>query len=177
MEKKSAKNKQLRRKSKRAAAAFAVAAIMAGAALPGIPMAQASAAEAPPVTVKHVKSDKAEKSKPPGRGWHEHKHGWPSSDENQGWYEDGRIYYRSDNYNHHTNWRLAHQYFNPISFVKDAGYKYGFDRYRDSFTLVSQSRDSATVMVEKNLTGEKYIVDLDRDYYNDWSVEDVKRIK
>ncbi|QDR82505.1 hypothetical protein [Sporomusa termitida] len=120
MERKSAKRKQLsnqfRRKYKRYAAALAGAAILSGAALPGIPAAQAFAAESPSdsrvpaatystkdkntkTTVKKVYGESnrhKDRNGPPGRGWHEHNHSWPGSNENQAWYQDGKIYYRGD---------------------------------------------------------------------------------
>lgn len=194
MDKKSLKSKLLRRKYKRYAAAVAGAAIMAGAALPGLPIASAASAESPvtspaPIAlksalfnkdsekpVKQVTAEKSEKpSKPPGKGWHEHNHSWPGSDENQGWYENGKIYYRSDNYRNNT-WSYANYWSNPISYFKDYAANYGFDRYRDSFTLLSQSNSSATILVKKTTTGKQYIVELDRDSYHDWEIAAVRGI-
>jgi hypothetical protein len=194
MDKKSLKSKLLRRKYKRYAAAVAGAAIMAGAALPGLPIVSAASAESPvtsppPIAlkstlfnqdsekpVKQVTAEKREKSsKPPGRGWHEHNHSWPGSDENQGWVENGKIYYRSDNYRNNS-WSYANSWSSPISYFKDYAANYGFDRYRDSFTLLSQSNNSATILVKKTTTGKQYIVELDRDSYHDWEIAAVRGI-
>jgi len=203
MDKKSLKSKLLRRKYKRYAAAVAGAAIMAGAALPGLPIASAASAKSPltsptPIAlksalfnkdsetpVKQVTAEKTEKtaskekreksSKPPGRGWHEHNHSWPGSDENQGWYENGKIYYRSDNHRYNS-WSSANYLSNPIDYFKDYASNYGFDRYRDSFTLLSQSNNSATILIKKTTTGKQYIVELDRDNYNSWEIAAVRGI-
>lgn len=191
MEKKSAKRKLLHRKYKRLAAAMAGAAILTGAALPGIPVVKAAAAErqvpAPytkteqlvPVDRDHD-SDRArptdrDRDRPsPRDGWHEHKYSWPGPDENQGWYQDGHIYYRSDRY--HDDYDGYVNYIsNPVSIVKNSAARYGFDRYGDSFTLISQSRYKATVEVIKQDTGQHFIVVLERDRGDDWSVTSVYR--
>lgn len=194
MDKKSLKSKLLRRKYKRYAAAVAGAAIMAGVALPGLPIVSAASAESPitsppPIAlksalfnkdsekpVKQVTAEKSEKpSKPPGRGWHEHNHSWPGSDENQGWYENGKIYYRSDNHRYNS-WSSAYYLTNPIDYFKDYASNYGFDRYRDSFTLLNQSNNSATILVKKTTTGKQYIVELDRDNDHSWEIAAVRGI-
>jgi hypothetical protein len=194
MDKKTAKRKLLRRKYKRYAAAVAGAAIMAGVALPGLPVASAATPASPnPITlkstlhdsdknIKQVTAEKSEKNqknektkKPPGRGWHEHNHSWPGSDENQGWYQDGKIYYRSDNH-YNDYWRYASYVSSPVEFFKDRASSYGFDRYRDSFTLLSQNNGSATILVKKATTGKQYIVELDRDHYNSWDIIAVRGI-
>ncbi|HWR45128.1 hypothetical protein [Sporomusa sp.] len=191
MERKSAKRKQLslhlRRKYKRYAAALAGAAIMTGAVLPGIPVAKAFAAESPSVppspainymtqldknTQKPVKKVVAEKNRnddrngPPGRGWHEHLNSWPGADENQAWYQDGRIYYRSD----YDRTDYAYNLSNPIDVVKDTAALYGFNRYMDSFTLLSRTSNKAVVEVIKHDTGKLFNVFLERTGDHDWTI-------
>lgn len=193
MERKSAKRKQLshhfRRKYKRYAAALAGAAIMTGAALPGIPVAQAFAAESPSAspapaatystqdkdtktTVKKVYAERyrdRDRNGPPGRGWHEHNHSWPSSDENQAWYQDGRIYYRSDSNHYRSNYAYTSAS-NPVTVIKEAASLYGFNRYTDSFTLLSRTSNRAIVEVIKNDTGKIFNMVLERNNNGDWRI-------
>lgn len=168
MERISAKPKILRRKYKRYAAAALGAAIMTGAALPGIPaVTKAFAAEGPasPPAIN-------EQTKMPNRwGWHEHKYDWPSSEDNQAWVEDGRVYYRHDK--HRDDYS---QYFgSPIDFLKDAAEQYGFNPYRDSFTMIHQSRHRATIQIINNETGQRFKVDLERSD-GDWHVTVIRGI-
>lgn len=217
MDKKSAKHKMLRRKYKRYAAAVAGAAIMAGASLPGLPVVSAAATgstDSPAVSktsivdrsqqpvkkvaTKSSKDTKSNKSTSPGRGWHQHKYSWPGSDENRGWVdENGRIYYRSDNYrnydrynghyyrDHDNYWRYSGNYsgnysgystISPVDFAKTYASRYGFNRNQDSFTLVSQTNYSATVLVQKSDTGKQYIMDMERDNYRSWQIVAVRGI-
>lgn len=167
MEKISARRKSLRRNYKRLAAAVIGTAMLTGAALPGLPLlSKASASERTsyPVTAKQLKRD----------GWHEHNHSWPSSDENQGWYENGRIYYRSDS-NRHYDRSYSYSLSSPIELVKDYAGKYGFDRYRDAFTMLSQSNHSASVLVIKNTSGQRFKVDLERNS-GDWQIVAIRAI-
>jgi hypothetical protein len=202
LERKSAKRKQLshhlRRKYKRYAAALAGAAIMTGAALPGIPVA--FAAESPSVpsssatnytaqldkdTQTSVKKVYAERNRHEDRsryedrsrsydrgydrgGWHQHQHSWPSSDENQAWYQDGRIYYRSDSNHYRSDY--AYSVSNPIDVVKNAASLYGFNRYTDSFTLLTRTSNRAVVEVIKKDTGKIFNMVLERSGNNDWRV-------
>lgn len=191
MERKSARRKHLRRKYKRYAAAVAGAAIMTGAVLPGIPAAKALAAERPanlpPIGIEQttltdkdvqtpVKQVVAEKTrnKPPGRGWHEHKYGWPSSDENQVWYEDGRIYYRSD----HDRYRDNYVYYRSslVDLVKNYATLYGFDPSLDSFTLLTSTSHKALVEVRKHDTGKLFNVLLERTYDGGWKIAEVRAL-
>ncbi|WP_312560292.1 hypothetical protein [Anaerospora sp.] len=207
MEKTSTRRK-LRRKYKRYAAAVAGAAILTGAALPGVPVAKALAAENPYTpsnkteqttmidkdTQKPVKKVVAEKESTKDRrdyrdswrdrdrdrnnGWHEHKYSWPSADENQGWYENGRIYYRSDNYRNYSSDRYGYSHYlsSPVDAVKASAANYGFSRYNDSFTTISQSTNSATVQVTKNSTGKRFLVNLERDSNRDWHIISVRSL-
>lgn len=195
MERKAAKRKQLshhfRRKYKRYAAALAGAAIMTGAAaLPGIPVAQAFAAESPSsapaatystqdknvkTTVKKVYAEKnrhKDRNGPPGRGWHEHRHSWPGPNENQAWYQDGKIYYRGDSRNSASYYRSDYAYAvsNPVDVVKSAATRYGFNRYTDSFTLLSRTSNRAIVEVIKSDTGQIFNMVLERTNNNDWRI-------
>ncbi|WP_425060170.1 hypothetical protein SCACP_08390 [Sporomusa carbonis] len=199
MERKSAKRRQLshhlRRKYKHYAAAVAGAAIMTGAFLPGIPAAKAFAAESPstlpPTTInqttladkdvqKPVRQVIAEKTRdkdrndPPGRGWHEHRHSWPSPDENQAWYQDGRIYYRSDNDRYHTDY--VYYLNSPVDFIKDNAALYGFNRYLDSFSLLSLSSHKAIVEVTKHDTEKLFDVFLERTGDRGWKVIEVRAL-
>lgn len=181
MEKKSAKRRQLRRRFKRYAAAVAGAAVMAGMTLPGTTPVKAEAAVKPwvPNPVKHEQSvDKDyDYSRLNSNGWHEHKYDWPSADDNQGWYKDGKIYYRSDRHDDYDNYGQVH-YLNPVSAVRYAAPLYGFDRYDDSFTLISRTGDQATVQVIKNTTGKRFLVYLEKTYdgHNyDWTIVSVRQ--
>lgn len=107
-----------------------------------------------------------------GGGWHRHRHSWPGSDENQGLYKDGRVYYRSDNYGSH----YAYTRINPIEFVKAHASEYGFDSSRDTFSLLSRSRGTAVVQVTKHDTGDRYSVSLDRSGDHSWSIAGVRAL-
>ena len=185
------RRQQLRRKYKRYAAAVAGAAILTGAVLPGIPAAKALAADRPAnqpplktaqkaalekdtrTTVTQAVAEKIQREKRlrNKRGWHEHNHSWPGSDENQIRYEDGRVYYRSDN---HRDRDHAHYLSSPVDFVKDRAAMYGFDRYRDAFTLLSLSGDQAVVQVTKRDNGGLFNILLERDYDSNWKIVDVR---
>ena len=178
----SVKRKQLRRKYKRRAAALMSAAILTGAALSGIPATKALAAEAPSntppqkqeQTFKHSKD-----SRPPGRGWHQHKHSWPSPDESQAWYQDGKIYYRSTNNSardYHYRSDYAYSVNNPVQYLKDRAATYGFDAYRDSFSLLSVTNQRAFIEVRKQDTGKLYNVLLERDYNNAWKITSIRAL-
>lgn len=168
MDKKLGHRKSLRRKYKRYAAAIIGTAIMTGAALPGIPIfSKASAAEKPP-SPPIQKEQLAPLAKD---GWHEHKHGWPSSGDNQAWYEDGHIYYLNDREGHreHQHDRYSQNFSSPVDFVKAYATQYGFDPDRDSFTLIHQGRHKAVVQVINNATGQRFKVDLERND-GDWQI-------
>lgn len=159
MEKPLLKGKNFRRKYKRYAAAIIGTAIMTGAALPGIPIpSKALASENPPPPLTQ-------------KGWHEHRNEWPSSGDNQAWYENGHIYYLNDR--HRDRESLRDEYFqeigSPIDVVKNYATQYGFDALRDSFTLIHQGRHRATVQVVNNATGQRFKVDLER-HSGDWQI-------
>lgn len=168
MEKGAIKRRRFRRKVKRRAAALAVGAVLITGALSGIsPKVQAAEAPSnfsPATTLPSVSS------RPPGNGWHQHKYGWPSSDENQAWYQDGKIYYRSDNP------KDVYSLYNPVDFVKDSASVYGFDAALDDFTLLTVTRHSALVEVRQHDTGKLYNVLLKRTSGQEWTIADVHTI-
>lgn len=177
-----AKRRQLRLKLKRRTAALMGTAIIAGAALAGIPTAKASAAEAVsnPHPVKTVQAQDVKELRPPGRGWHEHKYSWPSPDENQIWYQDGKVYYRSDNHrNYHDYWyydKYAYYMNSPVDYLKDNAASYGFDSAHDSFSLLTVNSKRALVEVRKHDTGQLYNVLLERTDTRDWIVVNVRAL-
>ncbi|WP_378956558.1 hypothetical protein [Pelosinus sp. sgz500959] len=174
MEKKLAKRKSLRGKYKRYAAAIVGTAIMTGAALPGIPLfSKAFASENP--TSPPIKNEQMTKSA--RNGWHQHKNDWPSSDDNQAWYENGHIYYLNDHnrYSEHQRDGYFQDVSSPVDFVKTYATQYGFDTLRDSFTLIHQGRYKATVQVINKATGQRFKLDLERNY-GDWQVVVIRGI-
>lgn len=180
MGKNAVKRSRLRLKCKRRAAALMGAAIMTGAVLSGIPSTKAFAAEAPSDS-HHIKIEQSQKltkdSRPPGRGWHEHKSSWPSPDENQAWYQDGKIYYRSDTNRGDTKrHEYAYTFNNPVNFVKDNAAGYGFDAFLDSFTLLTSSRTKAVVEVRRHDSGALYNVFLERTNGHDWTIVAVQAV-
>ncbi|SDE31667.1 hypothetical protein [Sporomusa acidovorans] len=178
MAKNSAKRRQLRLKFKRRAAALMGTAIMTGAVLSGIPVAKTFAAEAAaPPPVKTVQAQAAKDQRPPGRGWHEHKYSWPSPDENQAWYQDGKIYYRNGNYDSHR-YPSDYAYYadSPVNYVKEVAANYGFDSDRDSFSLLTINSRRALVEVRKQDTGQLYNVLLERNGDYDWAVVSVSPV-
>lgn len=191
MGKNAAKRKQLRRKYKRHAAALMGAAIMTGAVLSGLPVTKAMAAEStsirPPIKTEQTVKVTKEDSRPPGQGWHQHKYSWPSADENQAWYEDGKIYYRSDSdrYNRHDRYdRHRHSYLhehgyrfnNPVNYVKYNAAIYGFDSTNDSFRLLTANSKRALVEVRKHDTGKLFNVLLERTDDRDWNIVNVRAL-
>lgn len=187
MLKNSIKRKQLRRKFQRRAAALAGAAILTGTALAGLPVTKAEAAKAPvnpwdlkteqTVQVKYDKDkdkDKGRESRPPGRGWHEHKHSWPGSNENQAWYQDGKIYYRSSNYRT-PNLYYSYQFKDPVSYAKSGASWYGLDAARDQFRLLTVNSQRALVEVQKQDTGKLYNMLLERTSQG-WQIVQVKAL-
>lgn len=179
MGKNSVKRRQLRLKYKRRVAALMGAAIMTGAALSGIPATKAFAADAP-ITPAPIKTEQAvqlnEDSRPPGPGWHQHKHSWPSPNENQAWVQDGKIFYRSDNQRDHWYEKYAYMDDNPVDFVKANADSYGFNANLDTFTLLTVTHRRALVEVRNNNTGKLYNVLLERTYGHDWTISSVRAI-
>lgn len=169
MHKNAIKRKQLRRKFKRRAAVLAGAAIMTGAVLSGVPATQALAAEAP-ANFNPIKTEQALKiTRPPGHGWHLHENSWPSADENQAYYKDGKIYYRSDNHRNEYSYYVN----NPVDYVKDRAAINGFDPLHDSFSLLTITNRRALVEVRQHDTGKLYNVLLERTNDRDWTIIDV----
>lgn len=169
-------HRPLRHKLKRRAAALMGTAIMTGAVLSGIPAAKALAAESVsgPYSAKTVQ---AQTVQPPGWGWHQHKYSWPSSDENQAWYQDGKIYYRSDgdrDYRYLDN--DAYYNYSAADFVRDHAASYGFDANRDRFTLLTVNSQRALVEVRRYDSGQLYNVFMERDPGSGWTVVDIRAV-
>ncbi|MGL5513170.1 MAG: hypothetical protein ACRDBM_08100, partial [Sporomusa sp.] len=202
LEQKSTKRKQkkhqLRRKYKRYAAALAGAAIMTGAMLPGMPAAIASAAARPSTqpssTVNYDKPTQnplanrviAERGRPDRnelsrQGWHEHRYSWPGANENQALYKDGKIYYRSDSNRYYTDndhylSNYAYSVGNPTDVVILNAATYGFNRYQDSFTLLTLTNNRAVVEVRKQATGKLFNVILERGGDFGWRIVRVQSL-
>lgn len=158
-----AKRKQLRRKLRRRAAALVGTAIMTGAVLAGVPVSKTFASEAPlsPQTAKIAQEQAAKDQSMAREGWHEHKHSWPGSDENEAWYKDGKLYYRSGQDNEDTYFNeYAYYDQSPVSYVQDHAGDYGFNTAKDTFSLVTVNRHRALVQVIKADTGRQYRVIL-----------------
>ena len=112
-----------------------------------------------------------------GSDWHRHDRSWPSSNDNRGLYKDGKIYYSSDNNGYYNNYNNHYEYANyrtsPLTFAKDYASSYGFDASRDSFSLLSQSGNKATVQIIQHDTNQRFRVDLVRNS-GDWSIANVR---
>lgn len=172
MERTSAKRKSLRRRYKRYAAAALGAAIMTGAALPGIPVITKTFAAEPPTSPPAINE---QTTMPNKDGWHEHKYDWPIPNDTQGWVDNGHSYYLNDKDGDDQRSESFQDISSPIEFLKDSADKYGFDSYRDSFTILHQSRRKATIQVINNDTGQRFKVDLERNDA-DWQVVAVRGI-
>jgi hypothetical protein len=164
------KRKQFRRRLKRRAAALAVGAAIMTGAFSGAPITKVQAAEAPSNVSLAKAPQTTQDSRPPGYGWHQHKYGWPSPDENQAWYQDGKIFYRS------TSNEAAYNAYDPVDFVKSTASAYGFDANLDDFSLLTVTSRSALVEVRQHDTGKVYNVLLKRTHHHDWTIVDVHAI-
>lgn len=154
-----AKRKSLRRKYKRYAAAVAGAAILTGAALPGIPVVKAAAAENPtspsPVKVEQTVNKDNQR------------HTAYTATE-RSWAE------RHDRQRTTTVRELP----NPVDTVKEYAAAYGFNPDRDTFTFLDLSSRKATIQVTKYDTGERFRVNLERERgrFSDWTIVAVYRV-
>lgn len=200
MGKNSIKRRQLRLKFKRRTAALMGAAMMTGAVLSGMPATKALAAETT-ANVYPVKAEIAQQfakdSRSPGRDWHQHRHSWPGPNGNQALYQDGKVYYRADSrhlgskvdkshaylrdgklyYQSKNSYNGNYAYINsPVDYVKNKAAQYGFNSYRDSFSLLTASNQRAVVEVRRNDTGKFYNVILERTYDRDWTIVDVRTL-
>jgi hypothetical protein len=115
-----------------------------------------------------------------GSDWHRHDRSWPSSNDNRGLYKDGKIYYSSDNNGYYNDYNNHYEYANyrtsPLTFAKDYASSYGFDASRDSFSLLSQSRNQATVQIIQHDTNQRFRVDLVRSQDGGWNITGVRGI-
>ncbi|MCC5467234.1 hypothetical protein [Pelosinus baikalensis] len=107
-------------------------------------------------------------------GWHRHNHSWPSSNDNRALYKDGQIYYSSDNNRYNDYYEYGNYQTSPITVAKDSAARYGFDASRDSFSLLSQSGNRATVQVVKQDTNQRFKMDLVRSQDGDWNITGVR---
>ena len=193
MERKISKRKMLRRKYKRYAAAIAGAAIMTGAAIPGIPVAKTLAAENPspspsPTIEQTTTIDKNDQTSVTPvtaqlwhklkNGWHEHVNSWPSPNETQSLYKDGHIYYRSnsDRYNDQNRYEYTNYVNSAVEYTQSYAWKYGFDQDLDSFSLLFQANNEATVQIIKHDTGQRFKINLERNQDGDWMVVSIRGI-
>ncbi|SFM06094.1 hypothetical protein [Pelosinus propionicus] len=106
-------------------------------------------------------------------GWHRHNHSWPSSNDNRALYKDGQIYYSNDGNRYYDSYDYANYQTSPITVAKDLASRYGFDANRDSFTLLSQSSNRATVQVVKQNTNQTFRIDLVRNQ-DGWNITGVR---
>jgi hypothetical protein len=185
MERKSAKRKMLRRKYKHYAAAVASAAILTGAALPGIPVAKALAAEgittSPPISSEQTTMVNKDAQKPSRQAWYKYSH--RNNDDRHTYKGDGVTvrYYDHDRYdsNYYTykGDGVTVRYLNsPVDVIKDYASIYGFDSDRDTFTFLSLSSREASIQVTKHDTGQRFRVDLERHRHSDWEIVAIRDI-
>ena len=171
------KRKHFRRKLKRRAAALAGVAMITGATLSGIPVTKAQAAEGPshvpPLKTKHTASFTKE-DQPPGRGWHTHDRSWPGPNDNQAWYEDGKIYYRSDT--NHDRYDYVDRLDNPVDYVINQASAIGFNSARATFTLLTVTSNNALVEVKQHDTGKLFNVLLHRTDDGGWRIVEVRTL-
>lgn len=162
MTQKIAKRKSLRRKYKRYAAAVAGAAILTGAALPGIPAVKALAAEHPgtPSSIRTEQSTSINKDN--------HRPTRYTAVE-RSWTENGN--------NHRNRTTTVREMPNPVDTVKEYASVYGFSPDKDTFTFLDLSSRQATIQVTKSDTGERFRVNLERDRgrFSDWTIVSVYR--
>ncbi len=107
-------------------------------------------------------------------GWHQHKNSWPSSNDNRALYKDGRIYYSNDSNRYNDYYDYGYYQTSPITVAKDYASRYGFNANRDSFSLISQSGNRATVQVVKQDTNQRFRMDLVRSQDGDWNITGVR---
>jgi len=185
-----AKCKSHHHKYKRYAAVLAGAVIMAGSTLPGMPISKAAASDAPttspPITTEQgtktnndqqnsvkqfIANETTSIKNKFTSGWHEHADTWASSGDNQAWSENGRIYYRNDK---DRSEEYNNTFGNPVDFVKESASLYGFDPDNDIFSLLSRTNNEATVQIVKNISGQRFKVDLEK--RQDWRIVAIRGI-
>lgn len=90
---------------------------------------------------------------------------------------DGRSRgYYNGGYYYSGNDRTGSTTVSPVEFAKTYASQYGFDRNKDSFSLVSQTGSSASVLIKKSTTGKQFIMNLERDNYRSWEIVAVRGI-
>lgn len=190
MERKTARHKLLRRKYKHYAAAVAGAAILSGAALPGIPTAKVLAAEnpppSPPAKIAQLKvpkdAQKAPQQQPTPGKTSKKRRNKPGThhDHKQAGY---KVYHRNHNRDYDRDYYVYRgdgvtvRYLgSPVDVIKENASVYGFDPDRDTFTFLSLSAREASVQVTKHTTGERFRVELARSYNRDWRIVGVYKM-
>jgi hypothetical protein len=109
-----------------------------------------------------------------GDGWHKHNNSWPSSGDNRGLYKDGQIYYSNDSNRYYdSDYGYGNYLTSPLTVARDSASSYGFNANRDTFTLLSQSANKATVQVIKNDSNQRFRMNLTRTN-GEWSVTSVR---
>nr|WP_092072544.1 hypothetical protein [Dendrosporobacter quercicolus]NSL48528.1 hypothetical protein [Dendrosporobacter quercicolus DSM 1736]SDM43581.1 hypothetical protein SAMN04488502_104237 [Dendrosporobacter quercicolus] len=95
----------------------------------------------------------------------------------RGYYNGGYYYRDNDNtWRYSGNYRTGSTTVSPVEFAKTNASQYGLDRNKDSFSLVSQTGSSASVLIKKSTTGKQYIMNLERDNYRSWKIVAVRSI-
>lgn len=80
-------------------------------------------------------------------------------------------------YNHRNNhYEQGHYQLSPVTFVKDFASRYGFDASRDTFSLLNQSRDHATVQVIKHDTNQRFKIDLAKNQDGGWNITGIREL-
>lgn len=80
-------------------------------------------------------------------------------------------------YNHRNNYYGQGNYqLGPVAFVKDFASRYGFDASRDTFSLLNQSRDHATIQVIKHDTNQRFKIDLATGQNGGWTITGIREL-
>jgi len=178
MERKSGNRKFLRHNYRRYAAAMAGAALLSGAVLPGIPVVKAAEAEKPiPLHSSQLKKSLSEDTNRGAFTPLRHERQRDRDCQNRDCGERGRRDNWGNNY-FGNNWGYnggnPDQYsVGPIEAVKQVAADYGFNGYRDSFTLLNLTNGSATIEAIKQDTGQRYLIQLTQNFQGIWNIVSV----
>lgn len=146
------KRKRMRRRYRKIAVAVAGAAVMSTALLHGFPVAKVLAAPSQAVAGAVDAATAQDKDKDKDKG-----------DQTQG----------RDRERDRDRGGRRHETKSPVQVVRENASTYGFDAYRDSFSLLSRSDDRATVRVVHN--GQTFKVDLERNG-DSWFITTIRGI-
>lgn len=200
MKNKSAKHKMHRRHYKRFAAALAGAAIVAGTALPGIPLAKAAAAEKPftpppvvaeqtalrdknaenPVTEPAVNQDQQARDTDTR---HDERDGRDRQDIREHHrYEHERWFNRHHPFPMRIAWyndsvdkiQIYNNTASPVEIVKAAAPTLGFDAVNDTFTLINQDASQFVVRVTHN--GNSYDITIEALGNGNWLISLINQV-